>query len=409
MERDAWKLITRGALEIIDETDLRKKLARGTPLNIKLGIDPTTPHVHLGFTVVMRKLRQFQDLGHRVILIVGDYTATVGDPSGKNKTRPILSHEEVLRNAETYKQQFFKIVDPAKTKVVYNGEWFSKLTFTQVTELMSQITVAQMLEREDFQNRYRNHQPISLHEFLYPMMQAYDSVMIDADVELGGMDQKFNVLRGRELQRGLGKEPQVGLFLPILLGTDGKEKMSKSLGNYIGISEPPQDMFHKLYALPESLIESYFQLLTDVPLEAIQAKLEDMRSGKVNPNVLKDELARDIVSQYHGAEAAEKAAAQERKIHAGEALPENLPVVIAPAGEAWLPELIVAAGFAKSNGEARRLIENGGVSYADAKIADPKAKVGVSDQARILKCGKRNFAEVRAGESPDGKPRLIAR
>jgi tyrosyl-tRNA synthetase len=191
----------------------------------------------------MRKLRQFQDLGHRVILIVGDYTATVGDPSGKNKTRPILSHEEVLRNAETYKQQFFKIVDPARTKVVYNGEWFSRLSFTQVTELMSQITVAQMLEREDFQNRYRNRQPISLHEFLYPMMQAYDSVMIDADVELGGMDQKFNVLRGRELQRGLGKEPQVGLFLPILLGTDGKEKMSKSLGNYIGISEPPQDMY----------------------------------------------------------------------------------------------------------------------------------------------------------------------
>jgi tyrosyl-tRNA synthetase len=406
MERDAWKLITRGALEIIDEADLKKKLARGVPLNIKLGIDPTTPHVHLGFTVVMRKLRQFQDLGHRVILIVGDYTATVGDPSGKNKTRPILSHEEVLRNAETYKQQFFKIVDPGKTKVVYNGEWFSKLTFTQVTELMSQITVAQMLEREDFQNRYRNHQPISLHEFLYPMMQAYDSVMIDADVELGGMDQKFNVLRGRELQRGMGKEPQVGLFLPILLGTDGKEKMSKSLGNYIGISEPPQDMFHKLYALPDSLIESYFQLLTDIPLEAIQAKLEEMRSGKVNPNVLKDELARDIVTQYHGAEAADKAAAQERKIHAGEAVPENLPVVLAPAGEAWLPELIVAAGFAKSNGEARRLIENGGVSYGEAKVADPKAKVEVSEKARILKCGKRNFAEVRAGGTDDGKPRL---
>lgn len=407
-ERDAWKLITRGALEIIDEADLRKKLAKGSPLNIKLGIDPTTPHVHLGFTVVMRKLRQFQDLGHRVILIVGDYTATVGDPSGKNKTRPILSHEEVLRNAETYKQQFFKIVDPSKTKVVYNGEWFSRLSFTQVTELMSQITVAQMLEREDFQNRYRNRQPISLHEFLYPMMQAYDSVMIDADVELGGMDQKFNVLRGRELQRGLGKEPQVGLFLPILLGTDGKEKMSKSLGNYIGISEPPQDMYHKLYALPDALIESYFQLLTDVPLEDIQAKLADMRAGKVGPNLLKDELARDIVTQYHGAEAAEKAAAQERKIHAGEAVPENIPTVIAPAGEIWLPELIVAAGFAKSNGEARRLIENGGVSYGETKISDPKAKVGVTDSISILKCGKRNFAAVKSGETQDGKPRLAA-
>jgi len=395
-DNDAWKLITRGVLEIIEEEDLRKKLAKGAPLNIKLGVDPTAPDIHLGFTVVMRKLRQFQDLGHRVILIVGDYTATVGDPSGKNKTRPILTHEEVLKNAETYKQQFFKIVDPAKTKVVYNGDWFSKLDFTGVTKLMSQITVAQMLEREDFQNRYRNHQPISLHEFLYPMMQAYDSVMIDADVELGGMDQKFNVLRGRELQRGLGKEPQVGLFMPILLGTDGKEKMSKSLGNYVGVSEPPQVMYHKLYALPDVLIESYFQLLTDAPLEAVQAKVEDMRAGKLNPNVLKDELARDIVTQYHGAEAAEKAAAQERKIHAGEALPEDLPALTVPAGDHWIPELMVKAGQAKSNGEARRLIENGGVSFDDAKVGDPKAKAAVSG-SHLLKCGKRNFVRIVAG------------
>ncbi len=393
---DAWKLITRGVLEIIEEEDLRKKLAKGTPLNIKLGVDPTAPDIHLGFTVVMRKLRQFQDLGHRVILIVGDYTATVGDPSGKNKTRPILTHEEVLKNAETYKQQFFKIVDPDRTKVVYNGEWFSKLDFTGVTKLMSQITVAQMLEREDFQNRYRNHQPISLHEFLYPMMQAYDSVMIDADVELGGMDQKFNVLRGRELQRGLGKEPQVGLFMPILLGTDGKEKMSKSLGNYVGVSEPPQVMYHKLYALPDSLIESYFQLLTDAPLDAVQAKVEEMRAGRLNPNVLKDELARDIVAQYHGAEAADKAAAQERKIHAGEAVPEDMPAVTVPAGEHWIPELIVKAGLAKSNGEARRLIENGGVSFDEAKVTDPKAKAMVSG-SHLLKCGKRNFVRVLAG------------
>jgi tyrosyl-tRNA synthetase len=395
-DRDAWKLITRGALEIIDEDDLKKKLAKGTPLNIKLGVDPTAPDIHLGFTVVMRKLRQFQDLGHRVILIVGDYTATVGDPSGKNKTRPILTHEEVLKNAETYKQQFFKIVDPAKTKVVYNGEWFAKLNFTQVTELMSQITVAQMLEREDFQNRYRNRQPISLHEFLYPMMQAYDSVMIDADVELGGMDQKFNVLRGRELQRSLGKEAQVGLFMPILLGTDGKEKMSKSLGNYVGVGEPPQAMYHKLYALPDALIESYFQLLTDVPLETVHAKAEELRAGKLNPNVLKDELARDIVAQYHGADAAEKAAAQERKIHAGEAVPEDLPVLTIPPGEHWVPEIIVKAGLAKSNGEARRLVENGGVSFDDAKVTDPKAKATVSG-THLLKCGKRNFVRVVAG------------
>ncbi|HKP96249.1 MAG TPA: tyrosine--tRNA ligase [Fibrobacteria bacterium] len=392
----AWKTISRGVLEIIEEEDLRRKLATGAPLNVKLGIDPTSPDVHLGFTVVMRKLRQFQDLGHRVVLIVGDYTATVGDPSGKNKTRPILTHEEVLKNAETYKQQFFKIVDPAKTSVVYNGEWFAKLAFTEVTRLMSRITVAQMLEREDFQKRYRGGQPISLHEFLYPMMQAYDSVMIDADVELGGMDQKFNVLRGRELQRSLGKEPQVGLFLPILLGTDGKEKMSKSLGNYIGVNEPPQAMFHKLYALPDVLVESYFQLLTDLPLEAIQAKLAAVAAGTLNPNALKEELARDIVTQYHGAEAAEKAAVQEKKIHAGEALPADIPVLRVPAGEHWIPELIVKAGLAKSNGEGRRLIENGGVSFDDAKVSDPKAKAAVSG-SHLLKCGKRSFVRVEAG------------
>ncbi len=394
-DQAAWTLIKRGVLEIIEEDDLRRKLAKGAPLNIKLGVDPTAPDIHLGFTVVMRKLRQFQDLGHNVILIVGDYTATVGDPSGKNKTRPILSHSEVLANAETYKQQFFKIVDPAKTRVVYNGEWFGKLSFTETTKLMSQITVAQMLERDDFQKRYRAGQPISLHEFLYPMMQAYDSVMIDADVELGGMDQKFNVLRGRELQRSLGKEPQVGLFMPILLGTDGKEKMSKSLGNYIGVNEPPQAMYHKLYSLSDALVESYFQLLTDVPLEDVAAKMSDVASGKLNPNVPKEELARIIVTQYHGAEAADKAAQQEKKIHAGEALPEDMAELRVTAGEIWLPELIVKAGLAKSNGEARRLIENGGVSFDEAKVTDPKAQVRISGR-HVLRCGKRNFVKVTA-------------
>ncbi|HLP30264.1 MAG TPA: tyrosine--tRNA ligase [Geothrix sp.] len=395
---DPWKTITRGVLEIIEEDDLRKKLAKGTPLKVKLGIDPTSPNVHLGFTVVMRKLRQFQDLGHEVILIVGDYTATVGDPSGKNKTRPILTHEEVLKNAETYKQQFFKIVDPARTRVVYNGEWFAKLSFTEVTRLMSQITVAQMLEREDFQKRYRGGQPISLHEFLYPMMQAYDSVMIDADLELGGMDQKFNVLRGRELQRSLGKEPQVGLFLPILLGTDGKEKMSKSLGNDIGINEPPQSMYHKLYSLPDALVESYFELLTDAEMDGeggIRARLAEVAAGRLGPNVLKGELARAVTAQYHGAEAADKAAEQERKIHAGEALPDDLPVLAVPAGSHWIPELIVKAGLAKSNGEARRLVENGGVSFDDVKVTDPKARAEVAGE-HVLRCGKRNYVRVRA-------------
>ena len=395
VDSNAWKTLARGAVEIISEEELKSKLGRGKPLNIKLGVDPTAPDIHLGFTVVMRKLRQFQDLGHRVILIVGDYTATVGDPSGKSKTRPILSHDEVLQNAESYKQQFFKIVDPEKTVVVYNGAWFSKMTFTEVTKLLAQITVAQMLEREDFQNRYRGGQPISLHEFLYPMMQAYDSVMIEADVELGGMDQKFNVLRGRELQRALGKEPQVGMFLPILLGTDGREKMSKSVGNTVGVNEPPQAMYHKLYSLPDALVESYFELLTDAPMDGIKAKLDQVKRGEINPNALKDELARDIVAQYHGAEAAEKAAQEERRVHAGEALPENVPVIRVEAGEHWVPALLTQAGLAKSNGEGRRLIENGGVSFDGDKVPDGKANVRVTGE-HVLKAGKRNFVKVLA-------------
>jgi tyrosyl-tRNA synthetase len=400
-----WEILTRGVVETISENELKAKLAKGKPLNIKLGVDPTTPDIHLGHTVVMRKLRQFQDLGHRVILIVGDYTATVGDPSGRNKTRPPLDHAQVMANAESYKQQFFKIVDPAKTVVRYNGEWFGKMPFLDVIKLMGQITVAQMLEREDFKNRYEGGQPISLHEFLYPLMQGHDSVEIDADVELGGTDQKFNVLRGRELQRAMGMEPQVGMFLPILLGTDGHEKMSKSLGNYIGIDGSAQDMFHKLFALPDSLVASYFELLTDVPHDEVQAKLRaaglaakeegaEVQEGfTLHPNTLKEELAINIVSQYHGREAAEAAAQTEKKIHAGDILPENMPVHEIAAGEHYLAGLIVQVGLAKSNSEARRLIENSGVSWDDAKVRDVKANVTVSGE-HVLRTGKRAFVRI---------------
>jgi tyrosyl-tRNA synthetase len=393
LSSSTWQTLTRGVAEILGEEDLKAKLAKGSPINVKLGVDPTTPDIHLGHTVVMRKLRQFQDAGHRVILIVGDYTATVGDPSGRNKTRPPLSHDDVLRNAETYKQQFFKIVDPARTIVRYNGEWFGKMTFLEVIRLLGQITVAQMLEREDFKNRYEGGQPISLHEFLYPMMQGHDSVEIDADVELGGTDQKFNVLRGRELQRALGKDPQAGMFLPILLGTDGREKMSKSLGNYIGIDEPPQAMYHKLFSLPDSLVESYFELLTDVPAEDVRAKLDAVKAGALHPNILKEELAVNIVAQYHGKKAADDAAQTEKKIHAGDILPEDMPRIEVPAGEHFLPGLIVTAGLAKSNGEARRLIENSGVSWDDVKVRDVKANVAVSGE-HVLRTGKRAFARI---------------
>jgi tyrosyl-tRNA synthetase len=390
-----WETVQRGVVEIIGEDDLRRKMEAGRTLRVKLGIDPTSPHVHLGFTVVMRKLRQFQDMGHQVVLIVGDYTATVGDPSGKNKTRPILTHEEVLQNAETYKREFFKIVDPERTEVVFNGEWFASMSFTEVTRLMSEITVAQMLEREDFKNRYEGGQPISLHEFLYPMMQAYDSVKIKADIELGGTDQKFNVLRGRELQRAWGQEPQVGLFLPILIGTDGKEKMSKSLGNTIGIDEDPQSMYHKLFALPDALVASYYELLTDRPKAAIEADSSAVASGSLHPNAWKAELARLIVTEYHGAEAAERATAQEAKIHAGQALPDDMPVVEVDAREYGVPELLVLASLVKSNGEGRRLVENGGVRFDEEKVADAKVRVTISGE-HVLRAGKRQFAKVVA-------------
>ncbi len=344
----------------------------------------------------MRKLRDFQELGHKVILIIGDYTATVGDPSGKNKTRPMLTHEEVLEHAKTYQEQFFKIVDREHTEIVYNGSWFKGLSFDKVTYLMSKITVAQMLEREDFQNRYRGGQPISLHEFLYPIMQGYDSVMIKADVELGGTDQKFNIIRGKDLQKAEGQEPQVGLFMPILLGTCGREKMSKSLGNYIGISETPQSMYHKLYNLPDSMMEDYFTLLTNVPVEEIKQNAADMKSGKINPNDLKTRLAKDIVTQYHGADKADAAQADERKIHAGVTLPEDIPVTKVEKGPHWVPALLAAAGLVNSNGEGRRMVQNGGVSFDGEKITDPKANVEVTGE-HVLKMGKRTFVKIQAG------------
>ena len=385
--------LKRGTVEILSEQNLLNKLKQNRPLHVKLGVDPTAPDVHLGFTVVMRKLRAFQDLGHKVILIVGDYTATVGDPSGKNKTRPILSHEEVLENAKTYQDQFFKIVNPQKTEVVFNGDWFGSMSFNETTHLLSQMTVAQMLEREDFQNRYRGGESISLHEFLYPLMQGYDSVKIKADVELGGIDQKFNVIRGRDLQKNAGQEPQVGLFMPLLLGTDGKEKMSKSLGNTIGVNDSAETMYHKLYKIPDTLIKDYMTLLTYFPEEEITRKIDSMHAGETNPNQIKDELAQDIITQYHSKEMAQKAARAEQKIHSGESLPSDIPEFSVEAAEYWVPALMVKCRFVQSNGEGRRMIQNGGVQWDGEKILDPKANVTVTGN-HILKMGKRRFAKV---------------
>ena len=397
--KDQMDILLRGVAEIIPADELEQKLQKsyetGIPLRIKLGVDPTAPDVHLGHTVVMRKLRQFQDLGHTVVLIVGDYTAQIGDPSGRNKARPRLSHEQVLENAKEYQQQFFRVVREDRVEIHYNGEWLSKLPFSKVTELMGQFTVAQMLEREDFHNRYASNSPISLHEFMYPMMQGYDSVAIKSDVELGGTDQKFNVCRGRDLQMYEGMPLQIGMFMPILLGTDGKSKMSKSLGNYVGVNEPADVMYHKIYNLADSIVENWYELLTDIPMEEIKKMMADVASGALNPNVAKDRLAKDIVAQYYGKEAAEAAATKEKEIHSGNAIPSDAKECKVEAGDYKALDLLVSIKAFASKGEARRMVQNGGVKIAGEKLADPMAEVKIAgDDKLLVQVGKRNFFKV---------------
>ena len=380
--QEQLSVLMRGVLEIVPQEELAKKIQKsidtGVPLRIKLGVDPTAPDVHFGHTVVMRKLRQFQDLGHQVVLIVGDYTAMIGDPSGRNKTRPRLSHEQVMENAKEYQEQFFKIVKREQTEIRYNGEWFSKMPFDKVTELMGSITIAQMLERKDFQTRYAEGQPISLHEFVYPLMQAYDSIVIKSDVELGGTDQKFNVLRGRELQIREGQDPQIGLFMPILLGTDGEQKMSKSLGNYVGVNESADTMFHKVYNIADSLVESWAELLTvktDFSKDILTAKRE---------------LALDIVSQYYGTTAAEAAAEKEKAIHSGNELPSDTPEIKLAADSYAVLDLLVTIGAFASKGEARRMIQNNGVKINGKAVSDANMQL-VMENGIIVQTGKRKF------------------
>jgi tyrosyl-tRNA synthetase len=390
--KEQMSVLGRGVQEMVPEPEFAKKIQKsidtGTALRIKLGVDPTAPDVHLGHTVVMRKLRQFQDMGHQVVLIVGDYTAMIGDPSGRNKTRPRLSHEQVMENAKEYQEQFFKVVKKEQTEIRYNGEWFAKMPFDKVTELMGSITIAQMLERKDFKSRYKNEQEISFHEFMYPLMQAYDSIVIKSDVELGGTDQKFNVLRGRELQIREGMEPQMGLFMPILLGTDGEQKMSKSLGNYVGISEPADSMYHKIYNIPDALVENWFELLTDIPKEKYETLLKE--------NILnaKKELASDIVKQYHGSAAAEAAAEKEKAIHSGDELPSDTPTVKLTAGNYGILDLLIAAGAFASKGEARRMIQNSGVKINGDAVTDQNMSIATGNGEIILQIGKRKFYKI---------------
>ncbi|MGI6037332.1 MAG: tyrosine--tRNA ligase [Limnochordia bacterium] len=390
-------VIKRGAIDIFPEGELEKKVKKsietGTPLRVKLGVDPTATDLHLGHIVPLLKLKAFQDLGHQAVLIIGDYTAMVGDPSGRNKSRPQLTHEEVMKNCETYTEQAFKILDPEKTEVVFNGSWFSKLSFTDVIKLLSQMTLARMLEREDFAHRYKNGFPISLHELVYPLMQGYDSAMIKADIELGGTDQKFNILVGRDIQREMDQSQQVGLCVPILIGLDGREKMSKSLGNYIAVDEEPAEMYGKVMSIPDELMTMYFELLTQVPEEEIASINKGLEEGSLHPREVKRRLAREIVARFHSADAAQGAEETFDLVFIKGEVPEDIPVMELKAEPIWIVKLLVEAGFASSNGEARRLVQGGGVRIDGEPVKDVDLDWPPTDGA-ILQVGKRKFMRI---------------
>ncbi len=377
-------LIQRGTVETFTPDDLKKKLAKAKPLRVKLGVDPTSPDIHLGHTVVLRKLRQFQDLGHQAVLIIGDFTARIGDPSGKKSTRPQLTGEEIDANAKTYLDQIGKVVDRPKLELVRNGDWLGKLTFQDIIGLAAKFTVARILEREDFTKRYKEGTPIGLHEFLYPLMQAYDSVVVKADVELGGTDQTFNLLAGRQLQAAMGQEAQIALTVPLLVGTDGENKMSKSLGNHIGVHDAPEEMFGKTMSVPDKLLEGWYTLLTTVPIPEVQERIKDPRNAKAA-------LGEEIVRQYHG-EAASRAAKEDfdRRFTRKE-VPEDVPDLSVSIAEGKVNIITVLKAFdaSLSTGACIRLVEQGGVSLDGVKITDPKAPIE-SLEGRLLKVGKKN-------------------
>jgi tyrosyl-tRNA synthetase len=395
-------LLSRGTADIVPLPELKAKLLKsakdGKPLQVKLGLDPTAPDIHLGFAVVLRKLRQFQDLGHEVVIIIGDYTALIGDPSGRSTTRPMLSSEEIEANGRTYVEQLAKVLDREKTIIRFNSEWLGKLSFAELVGLASKMTVAQVLQREDFANRYREGLPISLHELLYPLAQAYDSVAIRADIEMGGQDQTFNNLAGRALQKELGQEPQVVLLMPLLVGLDGVKKMSKSLGNYVGISEPPVVMFGKLMSLSDELMPVYYELCTDVPMAEV-AMLTD--AAQTHPREAKKRLAREIITLYHSADAAQAADDEFERVHKEHQIPDEMPDFAVSAeicdagGLTRVTALLVAAGLAPSSGEAKRLILQGGVSIEGAKITDAAAMLLVQT-GQVIKVGRNRFIRLLA-------------
>ncbi len=394
------EILRRGAVDLISEEELGAKLERsrktGKPLTVKVGFDPSAPDIHLGHTVVMRKMKQFQDLGHQVVFVVGDFTGMIGDPSGKSKTRPQLTHEEVLENAETYRKQAFKILDEERTRLEFNSSWLEKLGAAGFIRLAGKYTVARMLERDDFEKRFKANQPISVHEFLYPLAQAYDSVALEADVEMGGTDQLFNLLVGRDIMREHGQEPQVVLTVPLLVGTDGVEKMSKSLGNYVAVEDTPTDMFGKVMSVSDELMWSYFELCTDFVVAEIDKMKADVSAGAMHPKAAKQRLAATVVAGFHGDEAAAAAQAEFDKVFAGGGLPDDMPTLeITGAEPAWIVQVMRDLGFAASNGEARRLIGQGAVSLNGTKVETDEHEIPADGTERVLKVGKRRFAHVR--------------
>jgi tyrosyl-tRNA synthetase len=396
--QDQLALLARGTAEIISEDALLAKLAQGRPLRVKLGLDPTAPDIHLGNAIVLQKLRQFQDLGHEAILVIGDFTTLIGDPSGRSETRPQLSRDAVQRNAATYRDQYSRILDPGRARVVFNSEWLAPMRFEDVIRLAGRATVHRLLERDDFAKRYREHQPIHLHELLYPLCQAYDSVALQADVELGGTDQKFNNLMGRELQREMGQEPQVVVLTPLLPGLDGVQKMSKSLGNAIGITEPPNEIYAKVMSIADDLMIPYFEYCTLVPLDQVRALESELRRGTAHPRDVKQRLAHAITARHWGEAAADAAAAEFTRVFREHERPEDIPDVPLSRGQVRngtmrLAHLLVALKLAPSNTEARRLIDQGGVTLDEAR-AKGDTDVPVRD-GLIVRVGRRRFAKVR--------------
>lgn len=392
-------LIERGIEGLISREDLVTKLTRslatGKPLKIKAGFDPTAPDLHLGHTVLLQKLRHFQQLGHQIYFLIGDFTGLIGDPTGKSDTRPRLTREDVARNAETYKEQVFRILDRDKTEVVFNSTWFGKFSSYDMIRLASELTVARMLEREDFKQRFDSGRPISIHEFLYPLIQGYDSVALEADVELGGTDQLFNLLMGRDLQRSHGQEPQVVVTMPLLEGLDGVNKMSKSLGNYIGITESPDNIFGKVMSISDELMFRYYDLLSDLSIEEIGILKAELESGKIHPKAVKVRLASELTARFHGAEAAQAAEHNFEQVFANHQLPDDIPEFRIPASKEniWLPKLLMDAGLVQSTSDGRRMVKQNAVSLEGEKVTDVDKNIPAQGSV-LIKVGKRRFCQV---------------